>query len=200
MSIARISVTLALSIALGTGAAGVLHAQRAQVVTGAADPADTAADPEVGSHAPDFTLPWADKDRIGAADKPFRLQEALGKPVVLAFYPKDFTSGCTAEMKTFTEQYGDLFGSDAVVVGISVDSLSTHRQFADSLGLPFKLLSDPDQRVAKLYASAGSSGYDQRTVYVIDRKGTIAYHNPEFGAIDPQAYADLKAAVEQARK
>jgi thioredoxin-dependent peroxiredoxin len=103
-------------------------------------------------------------------------------------------------MKTFTEQYGELFGPDVVVVGISVDSLETHRQFADSLSLPFKLLSDPDQRVAKLYASAGSSGYDHRTVYVIDRKGKIAYRDLEFGAVDPQAYADLKAAVEQAKR
>jgi peroxiredoxin Q/BCP len=150
---------------------------------------------DTGKRAPSFALPWADKDRVGV----FELKEAIGKPVVLAFYPKDFTSGCTAQMKTFTEQYDSLFGPDVVVVGISADSLETHQRFAKSLGLPFKLLSDPDQKVAQLFESAGPNGYNKRTVYVIDKKGKVAYRNMKFGAIDPQAYAELKAAVQQVR-
>jgi len=198
MSITRISFAVAF-VAVAGGSAGVLHAQRAKVTIAPAA-ADTGAALAIGSTAPDFSLPWAGKGQVGAADQPFVLKQAAGKPVVLAFYPKDFTSGCTAEMTTFTEQYSDLFGSDVIVVGISADSIETHRRFADSLGMPFKLLSDPDQRVAKLYGSEGSDGYNQRTVFVIDRKGKIAYQNMEFGAVDPQAYADLKTAVAQARK
>ncbi len=154
---------------------------------------------EVGNRAPDFSLHWADKDKVGATDRPFTLKGAAGKPVVLAFYPKDFTSGCTAEMTTFTEQYAELFGDGVIVVGISADSLATHQRFAASLDLPFQLLSDADQAVARLYKSDGPGGYNKRTVYVIGRDGKIAYRNMSFGAIDPQAYDDLKAAVQRAR-
>jgi thioredoxin-dependent peroxiredoxin len=178
---------------LPAGSAVALHAQ-------AAPAADTTTGTKEGNRAPDFTLRWADKGGIGPADGAFRLSDAAGKPVVLAFYPKDFTSGCTAQMKTFTERFAELFGPEVIVVGISADSLETHRRFADSLGLPFKLLSDPDQQVARLYESAGANGYNRRTVYVIDRKGKIAYRNMRFGAIDPKAYADLETAVQRARE
>ena len=96
--------------------------------------------PEVGETAPEFTLPWATRDSAGPADQPFRLAHQRGKVVVLAFYPRDFTSGCTAEMRTFTDQYDLLFGEGVEVVGISVDSLATHVSFAASLNAPFKLL------------------------------------------------------------
>jgi peroxiredoxin len=106
--------------------------------------------------APEFTLPWATRDSVGPADAPFRLGHARGKVVVLAFFPKDFTSGCTAEMRTFADQYATMFGDEVVVVGISVDSVTTHVSFAQSLQLPFQLLSDPAQAVAKKYGSQGS--------------------------------------------
>jgi peroxiredoxin Q/BCP len=130
----------------------------------------------------------------------FSLSAQRGKVVVLAFYPKDFTSGCTAQMKTFTEQYADLFGDDVVVVGINADSLATHQRFAQSLGLPFWLLSDPGQRVSSTYGSADQNGYNRRTVYVVDRKGRIAYADLRFGALDPKAYTNLKSAVQDARR
>ena len=68
--------------------------------------------PQVGNTAPDFTLPWANKDGVGPADNPYQLWRDRGKTVVLAFYPQDFTSGCTAEMQTFADQYDTLFGPD----------------------------------------------------------------------------------------
>ncbi len=119
--------------------------------------------------------------------------------IVLAFYPKDFTSGCTAEMKTFAEQYDTLFGPDVMVVGISADSLETHARFARSLDLPFRLLSDPEQKVSGIYGSADKNGYNRRTVFVIDRKGKVSYTDLRFGALDPKAYSNLKAAVQAAR-
>jgi thioredoxin-dependent peroxiredoxin len=156
--------------------------------------------PEVGAMAPEFTLPWATRDSVGPADAPFRLGHARGKVVVLAFFPKDFTSGCTAEMRTFADQYATMFGDEVVVVGISVDSVTTHVSFAQSLQLPFQLLSDPAQAVAKKYGSQGSGEYMRRTVYVLDRDGRVVYRNLRFGALDPHAYDELKAAVRDARQ
>jgi peroxiredoxin Q/BCP len=155
--------------------------------------------PREGDRAPDFSLPWASKDSTGGAFW-FGLSAQRGKVVVLAFYPRDFTPGCTAEMKTLTEQYADLFGGDVVVVGISADSLGTHQRFASSLNLPFRLLSDPDQKVSRKYGSADRNGYNRRTVYVIDPTGRVSYTDLRFGALDPKAYSRLKSAVRTARR
>lgn len=155
--------------------------------------------PEVGEDAPDFRLPWASKDSLGAVEDDFVLRRQGGKVTVIAFYPRDFTSGCTAEMRTFTDRYADLFGGDVVVVGISADSLESHRQFAASVGAPFRLLSDPGQRVAARYGSKGDNGYNRRTVYVIDARGRVAYRDMRFGALDPKSYDRLRAAVRSAR-
>jgi peroxiredoxin Q/BCP len=119
--------------------------------------------------------------------------------VVLAFYPADFSSGCTAELRTFTEQYADLFGDGVVVVGISTDSIDTHVRFAQSLGLPFQLLSDLDLRVSRTWGSAGNNGRSRRTVFVIDPRGKVSYVDRRFGALDPKAYQRLKEAVQAAK-
>jgi peroxiredoxin Q/BCP len=155
--------------------------------------------PEVGRRAPDFSLPWANKDGVGPVEAPYQLASDRGRTVVVAFYPRDFTKGCTAEMRTFAEQYDSLFGPDVTVVGISTDSVTTHNRFAASLGVPFRLLSDPDQRVSKQYGSKDSGGYNRRTVYVIGPDGKIKYRNLKFNAVDPQAYSDLQAAVRTTR-
>ena len=155
--------------------------------------------PDVGRQAPAFRLPWANRDGVGPADQPYDLSLDRGKTVVLAFFPRDFTSGCTAEMKTFAEQYDSLFGPEVVVLGISVDSLATHVRFANSLGLPFRLLSDPTQEVARRYASNDRSGYMRRTVYVVGADGRVHYRNTKFNALDPGAYAELGTAVRRSR-
>jgi peroxiredoxin Q/BCP len=155
--------------------------------------------PEVGDMAPEFTLPWATKDSVGPADAPFRLGHLRGKVVVLAFYPRDFTTGCTAEMRTFADQYDLMFGEGVELVGISVDSLETHTGFARSLNLPFKLLSDPPQAVARRYGTNGTQGSMRRAVYVIDREGRVTYRDLRFGALDRRSYDDLKAAIREAR-
>jgi thioredoxin-dependent peroxiredoxin len=183
-------------LAVGAGAAAPLQAQDSTIGRPVAVLADG---PREGDRAPDFSLPWATKDSVGGAPW-FGLSVQRGKVVVLAFYPKDFTSGCTAEMTTFAQQYADLFGDDVVVVGINADSLETHVRFAQSLGLPFRLLTDAGQKVSKLYGSAGDGGYNRRTVYVIDRRGRVSYVDLRFGALDPKAYRDLKAAIKDARR
>jgi len=155
--------------------------------------------PDVGRRAPTFRLPWANKDGVGPVDQPYDLALDRGKTIVLAFYPRDFTSGCTAEMRTFAEQYDSLFGSDVVVVGISTDSLATHTRFAASMDLPFRLLSDPRQEVARRYAANDRSGYLRRAVYVIGPDGKVRYRNMRFNALDPKHYDALGAAVRRAR-
>jgi peroxiredoxin Q/BCP len=151
--------------------------------------------PEVGRRAPDFSLPWASKDGVGPIEAPYQLAGDRGKTVVVAFYPRDFTNGCTAEMRTFAEQYDSLIGPDVVLVGISSDSLETHKRFATSLNLPFRLLSDPDQRVSKQYASKDKGGYNRRTVYVVGPDGRVKFRNMKFNALDPRDYAELRQAI-----
>lgn len=154
--------------------------------------------PREGDRAPDFSLPWGSADGPGGAQW-FSLTSQRGKVVVLAFYPRDFTSGCTAEMRTFAEQYAEMFGEGVVVVGISTDSVETHVRFAQSLGLPFRLLSDQNLSVARAWGSAGDQGSNRRTVFVVDPRGKVTYADRQFGALDPKAYERLKAAVQEAK-
>ena len=188
----RVTVALPLLAALVLTGAPVLSAQvkKAETVT-----AVLVGGPDVGRRAPDFSLPWASKDAVGPIESPYQLASDRGKTVVVAFFPKDFTSGCTAEMQTFAQQYDSLFGPEVVVVAISADSIGTHQRFASSLKLPFRLLSDPDQRVAKQYASKDKGGYNRRTVYVIGPDGRVKFRNLSFNAQDPRDYAELRKAV-----
>ena len=152
--------------------------------------------PEVGQRAPLFSAPGATAE--GPLAAPFDLALQRGKVTVLAFYPRDFTSGCTAEFQTFRDRGQELFGDGVVVVGISIDSVESHVRFAQSIGHPYTLLSDPDLRIARLYGSNGEN-FARRTVYVIGKDGKVAYRNLRFGALDPQAYTDLQNAVAAAR-
>lgn len=149
--------------------------------------------PDVGQRAPGFTLAGATKE--GPLAQPFDLSLQRGRVTVLAFYPRDFTSGCTAEFQTFRDRGADIFGDGVVVVGISVDSVQSHVGFAQQIGHPYPLLADTNLQIAKLYGSASDQGYARRTVYVIDKEGKVAYRNLHFGALDPKAYDELQQAV-----
>ncbi|HEU4568982.1 MAG TPA: peroxiredoxin [Gemmatimonadales bacterium] len=149
--------------------------------------------PETGQRAPIFTLPGATRE--GALAAPWDLSLQRGRVTVIAFYPGDFTSGCTAEWQTFAQRGEELFGGDVAVVGISADTVASHVAFAQQLGLPYTLLSDPDLRVARLYGSAGDQGRARRTVYVLDRDGKVTYRDLHFGALDPKSYDALQQAV-----
>jgi thioredoxin-dependent peroxiredoxin len=99
----------------------------------------------VGARAPDFTLPSQSGEVV-------RLGDFLGKPVVLFFYPKDNTLGCTKEVCAFRVDFEEFGKLDAAVIGISSDSVESHRAFAEKHDLPFSLLSDEGAEVRKLYA------------------------------------------------
>ena len=128
---------------------------------------------ETGMKAPDFSLPDKDGNTI-------RLSDFLGKKVVLYFYPKDNTPGCTRQACAFAASYEQFKTQDIVVIGISKDSAASHLKFAQKYDLPFILLSDPELQAIQAYDvwqdkklyGKGSMGV-VRTTYIIDEQGII---------------------------
>lgn len=157
--------------------------------------------PAAGEMAPDFTIQWA--DRKGVKAEPLSLSKLRGQVVVLAFYPADFSRGCTIEMTKFRDEYGAIFGDGVTVLPISRDSLSTHVRWADSMAFPFALGSDADASVAKLYGSLGRPSNPQylaRNIFVIGKDGRVAYSKASFNVNAQVAYDELAAAVAAAKK
>jgi peroxiredoxin Q/BCP len=124
----------------------------------------------VGDTAPDFRLPTENGSYVSVAD-------FLGKKnVVVYFYPKDFTQGCTAEACSFRDSYESFKDLGAEVIGISSDSQNSHRDFAQQHHLPFILLSDVDGSVRKAYEVKKTLGlFAGRVSFVIDKKGVIRH-------------------------
>jgi thioredoxin-dependent peroxiredoxin len=123
-----------------------------------------------GDKAPDFTLP-------SQAGEPVRLHDRIGQHVVvLYFYPKDNTSGCTAEACAFRDSYEVFTDAGAEVIGVSSDSVGKHAGFAGKYELPFTLLADEGGKVRKLYGVRATLGIiPGRVTYVIDRDGTVRH-------------------------
>ena len=120
-----------------------------------------------GSVAPDFTLPSQSGETV-------RLKGFLGKPVVLFFYPKDNTLGCTKEVCAFRDGFDEFGMLDAEVIGISSDSVQSHKSFVEKHKLPFTLLSDQGGKVRRLYGVPNSLGiFAGRVTYVIDEDGVV---------------------------
>ena len=153
--------------------------------------------PETGQRAPDFTLPWANREAIGPEEQPFRLTDNLGKVVVLAFFARDFTPGSIAELQGLAA-VADSSGTEVVVVAISSDSLETHRRFASSIGIKYLLLSDPDQRVARRYGANGDDMSDRPTVYVIKPDGKVSYRDLGLDPQDKREFESIRRAVAKA--
>jgi peroxiredoxin Q/BCP len=155
--------------------------------------------PGVGQLAPDFTAPWADAK--GTRGEPVSLSKLRGKVVVLAFYPADRTSGCTAEMTKFTQDYAKLFGDGVVVLPISKDGLESHASWAKDMNMPFALVSDTTLTVAGLYGSLGAPGRGfQRNLFVIGKDGKITYSVIRLNALSEDSYTALGEAVAAAKK
>lgn len=138
----------------------------AMMVIGTAAPALRAADmPAVGSVAPDFTLSSQEGKQVSLKD--FR-----GQWVVLYFYPKDMTQGCTIEAHNFQADQDKYTAKKAAIVGVSVDSVDSHVQFCTKENLTFKLLADPTHGVVDKYGSMGTVVANRNT-FLIDPKGVI---------------------------
>ncbi len=128
---------------------------------------------QAGMKAPDFTLPDKDGD-------PVSLGDFAGKRVVLYFYPKDNTPGCTRQACAFAGAYEEFKTLDAVVIGVSKDSVASHQKFADKYGLPFILLSDPERTAIEAYGVwQEKKNYGKvsmgvvRSTFIIDGNGVI---------------------------
>lgn len=130
--------------------------------------------PEVGAKAPAFTL-------VSDGGTKVKLSELKGKPVVLYFYPKDDTPGCTKEACSFRDRSADMEAHGAVVLGVSPDDVESHIKFRDKYELNFPLLADSDHQVAEKYGAwreknmyGKKSMGIQRSTFLIDREGKIA--------------------------
>jgi thioredoxin-dependent peroxiredoxin len=142
---------------------------------------------EEGKPAPDFEL-------SSDAGETIRLSELRGKPVVLYFYPKDDTPGCTTQACAIRDAYGEFEKEGAVVLGVSPDDERSHAKFRDKYSLPFALLADTDHQVAEQYGVWGEKKYMGRTfqgvkrwTFVIDGDGNVKKVFPD---VKPAEHAD----------
>jgi peroxiredoxin Q/BCP len=128
------------------------------------------------------------------------LYDYRGKVVVLAFYPGDRTTGCTAELTKFRDEYSTLFGDGVVVLAVSVDGLASHATWANEMKFPFALISDPDLSIAGQYGSAvPGRKVASRTVFVVGKDGNVRYRELKFGALNEDAYRKLADEVAKAK-
>lgn len=156
------------------------------------------AEPTTGAIAPAFTLPDQDGKRVSLADH-------RGKWVVLYFYPKDGTPGCTTEACEFRDNVFAFREAGAVILGISVDDVASHKEFATEHRLPFTLLADSGKQVARdygvLHRMLGVMELARRETFIVDPQGRIAKHYREVqpGSHSRQVLADIKALQAAAR-
>jgi peroxiredoxin Q/BCP len=146
---------------------------------------------EEGKPAPDFELQSDSGETI-------RLSDLRGKPVVLYFYPKDDTPGCTRQARGIRDVYGEFERAGATVLGVSADTQASHERFKSKYSLPFTLLADPEHRLGEPYGVAreGKNSYE-RSTFVIDAKGNVA---KIMRRVNPDRHADeVLAALEVPR-
>ena len=162
--------------------------------------ADSIAPLHVGDTAPGFTLPYATRDSV--ARDSLSLSSLLGKrSVVLAFYPADWSGGCTKEVCMLRDNFSALAALNAEIVGISGDYAFSHHEWAKFHNLPFRLASDHRHDVARQYGSYNDAyGFNRRTVYVIDRGGRIAYLDLAYSSRDSVSFGRLQEALKQLPK
>jgi peroxiredoxin len=161
--------------------------------------ADPAAPLQVGDPAPGFVLPYATRDSI--ARDSLSLAGLVGRRnVVLAFYPADWSGGCTKEVCTLRDNFTALGALNADVVGISGDYVFSHHEWARHHDLPFRLASDHRHEVAKAYGSYNdAAGFNRRTVFVVGRDGRIAYVDLAYSVRDSVSFGKLRSALAGAR-
>jgi peroxiredoxin Q/BCP len=145
--------------------------------------ADSAMPPAEGSAAPAFTLPSQEGAQVS-------LDQFKGKWVVLYFYPKDFTSGCTIEAHNFQRDIDKYAKMNAAIVGVSVDNVDSHKSFCTKEGLNFKLLADPNHTVVEKYGSTmdhEGTTMAARNTFLIDPAGVI---RKVYVKVSPQGHSD----------
>ena len=151
----------------------------------------------VGTAAPQIAL----ADQTG---KIRQLSDFKGKWLVLYFYPKNHTSGCTEEAKRFAENFAQFQKQNIAIIGVSLDSVESHKKFAQDLKLPFTLLSDSNKTLSKelgVLQGFGAFSFASRETFLIDPQGTIVYH---YDSVNPQLHAtqileDVKRLANKSR-
>ena len=190
MSLISRAARLAVAVTLGAASAVSTTATTAQ--------AQTAPALKVGDMAPDFTVAWVTSG--GLEKKPFKLSEHRGETVILAFFPKARTSGCTMQMENYRDKYADVFkgGKKVTLVGVSVDADSALTSWAVDAKFPFHFAADVDRKVGVAYGANAGAGSHKRFLYVIDPAGKIAYVATPFLQMSQDAYAELGTAISKA--
>ena len=149
---------------------------------------------KAGDPAPDFTL-------VSDGGQEVSLSDYRGQKVVLYFYPKDDTPGCTAEACAFRDDHSDIVAAGAAVLGVSPDTIKSHDKFKAKYNLPFALLSDPDHRVADMYGAWGEKkmfgkSYEGilRSTFIVDEEGKIVKVFPK---VTPKGHSrEMLAALQ----
>ncbi len=143
---------------------------------------------KAGMKAPDFTLPNDEGKQV-------KLSDYLGKTVVLYFYPRDETPGCTKEACAFRDAFADYKKAGIEVLGVSVDSVDSHKEFKRNQRLNFTLLSDTDKKVSEQYGVLSKAGYSNRVTFIIGKDGMIKKIYPKVSPAEHAAevLADARA-------
>jgi peroxiredoxin Q/BCP len=154
------------------------------------------ADLEIGEQAPDFALPGtslgANPERRSAT---YHLRDLEGQPVVLAFYPEDYSPVCTTQLRAYSSQIEDFSALGAVMLGISPQSLESHESFARRMRIAFPLLADTDRAVARVYGVLGPLGFYRRSVFVLDKAQRIRYKHISRAGLTFRPSEELLEAV-----
>ena len=150
---------------------------------------------KVGEMAPDFTVKVV--TAAGVVAKPFKLSDHKGETVVLAFFPKARTSGCTVQMESYRDKYAQTFqgGKKVTLVGVSIDSDTALVSWAQDAKFQFHFAADTDRKVGVAYGANAGTGYHKRFLYVIDPTGKISYVATPFNRMSADAYTDLGNAI-----
>lgn len=149
------------------------------------------ADLEIGEQAPDFVL-----EGTGAVT--YRLRDLEGQPVVLAFYPEDYSPVCTTQLRAYSSQIEDFSALGAVMLGVSPQSLGSHESFARRMHIAFPLLADTERAVARAYGVLGPLGFYRRSVFVLDKTQRIRYKHISRAGLTFRPSEELLEAVRRA--
>jgi thioredoxin-dependent peroxiredoxin len=147
----------------------------------------------VGDPAPDFSLPATGGATVSLSDH-------RGHPVVLAFYPADDSPVCTTQLRSYDDDLAEFERLDAVVLGISPQSVESHERFAEKHGFRFPLLADADRAVGEAYGVVGPVGFYRRSVFVVDGSGVIRYAHRSIAGLRYRPASELVAAVRAAQE
>jgi peroxiredoxin Q/BCP len=149
----------------------------------------------IGAMAPEFSLAGA--TRFGVLAEPVKLSDFKGKTVVVAFFPRARTRGCTIQMRAYRDQYPELFkdGSNVVLIGMSVDPVAELASWAKDEQFPFLFASDIDGKTAEAFGARRPTGNTNRNLFVIDPDGKVSYRALPFREVDPVAYEELTTEI-----